>query len=142
MNFIRKRLNKKGFTLVELLIVIAVLGIIAGIGVNTMSGVTETFKKKADIETARMIVRQIEIKVLTGDADLTGGLDAAACLKAFGESAYPDPQLGGKFEFTVTEAGVVTAKVINGTGDTAKTTVLADATSATEDITIATKAIE
>ena len=66
IKFFQKRMNKKGFTLVELLIVIAVLGIIAGIAVPSMSGVTDTFKRKADIETARIAVRQVEVMAMAG----------------------------------------------------------------------------
>lgn len=67
MNFFKKRLNKKGFTLVELLIVIAVLGIIAGIGVNSMSGITSTFKVNADKQTCEQLARVIEVQVLAGE---------------------------------------------------------------------------
>lgn len=67
IKFFKKRLNKKGFTLVELLIVIAVLGIIAGIGVNSMSGITDTFKKKADTETAKMLARNLEVQIMAGN---------------------------------------------------------------------------
>lgn len=66
-NFIRKRMDKKGFTLVELLVVIAVLGIIAGIAIPRMTGVTASFKQKADIETARNIARQVELRIQMGD---------------------------------------------------------------------------
>lgn len=71
MNFFKRRLNKKGFTLVELLIVIAVLGIIAGIGVNSMSGITDTFKEKADAQTCEQLARVIEVQVLAGTLDLS-----------------------------------------------------------------------
>jgi len=67
IKFFRKRMNKKGFTLVELLIVIAVLGIIAGIAVPSMSGVTSSFKKKADIETAKIAARQVEVYTMMGE---------------------------------------------------------------------------
>jgi len=66
IKFFRKRMNKKGFTLVELLIVIAVLGIIAGIAVPSMSGVTDSFKFKADVETARIAAKQVEIYTMMG----------------------------------------------------------------------------
>lgn len=63
--------NTKGFTLVELLIVIAVLGMLAAIGVSSMNGITNTFKKKADIENANIIARKIEIEVLAGEITAT-----------------------------------------------------------------------
>ncbi len=64
---LNKLKNKKGFTLVELLVVIAVLGIMAGIGLNSMSGITDIFKKKADEKTCEQIARVVEIKVMTGE---------------------------------------------------------------------------
>jgi len=75
-NFFRKRLNKKGFTLVELLIVIAVLGIIAGIGINSMGGLTDNIKVKADTENAKMMVNAIETRILAGV--ITGVADGAS----------------------------------------------------------------
>ena len=72
IKFFRKRMNKKGFTLVELLIVIAVLGIIAGIAVPSMSGVTDSFKRRADVETATIAIKQIEVYSMMGEwADRT-----------------------------------------------------------------------
>lgn len=63
-----KENKKKGFTLVELLIVIAVLGIISGIGINSMQGVVDTFKRKADERTAEQIARNVEILVLAASS--------------------------------------------------------------------------
>ncbi len=59
--------NKKGFTLVELLVVIAVLGIMAGIGLNSMSGITTIFKQRADEKTCDQIARVIEVRLLAGE---------------------------------------------------------------------------
>jgi prepilin-type N-terminal cleavage/methylation domain-containing protein len=44
---------KKGFTIVELVIVIAVIGILSAILIPTFSGVTEDAKKKAAFANAR-----------------------------------------------------------------------------------------
>lgn len=79
-----KKNKKKGFTLVELLIVIAVLGIISTIGLTSMQGVVDTFKEKADEKTAEQIARQVEFYVLAGiiksDTDDVENID------------YPDSQ--------------------------------------------------
>jgi len=129
---IMKRINnKKGFTLVELLIVIAVLGIIAGIGVTSMSGVTKTFKEKADVETARMVARQIEIQVMAGELSLpatTAQVDTAIT------DAYPTPQLGGAFTFAVAADGVVTV--------IANSQTIASSATTDADITISTKKVQ
>lgn len=44
----KMRLNKKGFTLVELVIVIAILAILAVVAVPVVSGITEKANKSAD----------------------------------------------------------------------------------------------
>lgn len=83
-----KKNKKKGFTLVELLIVIAVLGIISGIGINSMQGVVDTFRQKADERTSEQIARNVEILVMagkiTGDVSAVDGID------------YPDSQSTGE----------------------------------------------
>ena len=48
-----KRNNKKGFTIVELVIVIAVIGILATIMIPTFSNITKNAQDKADIAEAR-----------------------------------------------------------------------------------------
>lgn len=115
MSFIRRKLNKKGFTLVELLIVIAVLGIIAGIGVNSMTGVTNTFKIKADEKTAEILSRSVEILVLAGD--LTPGTDdaAAATKKILDDIKAAECQTvsGGTFEVTTFNANATDNIVIS-----------------------------
>lgn len=56
--------NKKGFTLVELLIVIAVLGIIAAIAVPRFTGVLSGVKNKAEVSSAKMIVKEVEAEFM------------------------------------------------------------------------------
>ena len=73
--FMNRESNKKGFTLVELLIVISILSFIAAIGINSMKSISDAFKNKADIETSNIIARKIEIEVLAGDiAETTTGI--------------------------------------------------------------------
>ena len=54
------RMNKKGFTLVELLAVIAILGIILVIAVPKINNYIDSNKKNTFIVNARNIIRQIE----------------------------------------------------------------------------------
>lgn len=59
---IQKYLKKKdGFTLVELIVVLAVLGIIAGIAVPRFTDVQKNSKWKADIATAAIIANAAEL---------------------------------------------------------------------------------
>ena len=48
-----KRNNKKGFTIVELVIVIAVIAILAAVLIPTFTGVTERAKESAAMQNAR-----------------------------------------------------------------------------------------
>lgn len=74
IKMIQKNMNKKGFTLVELIIVIAVMAILAAIVVPRMSGITETFKERADERTCDTIAREIEVMLQLGNApDPTDG---------------------------------------------------------------------
>ncbi|BEP28979.1 type II secretion system protein [Helicovermis profundi] len=109
LKFFGKRLrNKKGFTLVELLVVIAVLGIIAGIAIPKMTGVTTMFKDKADVATAENILRQAEVMVqsgnLTDTATTTERLMTTGDGSEFGEAITSTPQsIAGTFIITVVD---------------------------------------
>lgn len=55
----KKVRNKKGFTLIELIVVIAILGILAGIAVPRFSQVSGDAQEKADEATARTILSAV-----------------------------------------------------------------------------------
>jgi type IV pilus assembly protein PilA len=63
--------NEKGFSLIELLIVIAILGIISAIAFLTLTGVINSSRQKVDYKNAALIERAIEAYIfLTEDAKL------------------------------------------------------------------------
>lgn len=78
--FLHKR-NKKGFTLVELVIVVAVLAIIAGIAIPTVHNVIDNANNAADASNAQ----SIELAIKTAQSELaannTTPSDAIAKLK-------------------------------------------------------------
>lgn len=72
----RKGLNKKGFSLVELLIVIAIMGVLAVIAFSAFNGVFAKSKKKADEQQAKAIEHSIKMLVTeTGIPDLVANDD-------------------------------------------------------------------
>ncbi len=65
----RKMMNKKGFTLVELMIVVVILGILVAIAVPIYSAVTENAKRKACQGNIRIIRSNMASYVMTGGDD-------------------------------------------------------------------------
>jgi len=68
----RKMMNKKGFTLVELMIVVVILGILVAIAVPIYSAVTKNAKKKACAGNIRIMRSNLASYVMTGGDD--GGM--------------------------------------------------------------------
>lgn len=74
----RKILNKKGFTLVELIVVMAVIAIIAAISVPRFLGVQEQAKIDADISTASMIAKASELYIVSENIALPATTDTTS----------------------------------------------------------------
>ncbi len=71
--------NKKGFTLVELVIVIAIIGILAAVAIPKFTGVRQDAKDKADVATIRTINNAIELYCAKENKEtFVGATDAAA----------------------------------------------------------------
>lgn len=63
--------NEKGFTLVELIVVMAVLAVISAIAVPRFLGVQEDAKVEADYATAAMLGKAAELYLVNDDNTIT-----------------------------------------------------------------------
>ncbi len=62
MKLMRKKLNKRGFSLIELIVVIAILAIIAAVAIPRFAGIQERSTIKADAATAAEIINAARIQ--------------------------------------------------------------------------------
>lgn len=64
--------NKKGFSLVELVIVIAIMGVLAAVAISMFTGMIQRSRRQADVVRAQQIQKAIVTYIAeTGDGDLS-----------------------------------------------------------------------
>jgi prepilin-type N-terminal cleavage/methylation domain-containing protein len=66
-----KKLNKKGFTLAELLIVVAIIGVLVAISIPIFTSQLEKARDAADAANLRAAYAEASAKVLEGENDVT-----------------------------------------------------------------------
>ena len=64
-----KKMNKKGFTLMEMLIVIAIIAILIAIAIPTFTAALEKSRQKTDLANARALKSLVVAQYMAGDEE-------------------------------------------------------------------------
>lgn len=117
----KKIRNNKGFTLVELIVVLAVLGIIAAIAIPKFTGVQDDATIKADATTAYSIIKAARLQETMTGSKVTHYTGASGPGEVDLDTTYFDtsiaPQSGGTYSI---EGGSGANYVVKWTPDTGK----------------------
>jgi type IV pilus assembly protein PilA len=108
--------KKKGFTLIELIIVIAIIAILAAIAIPKFGAVRTDANLAADKANAKIIATAVTTAVANGDitdVDATIATDNANVIKYIDGGTMPKPKTGAAFSIAYTKVGGV---VITTTG--------------------------
>lgn len=118
---LKKKLNKKGFSLVELIVVIAIMAILAAIIIPTVTNKINDANKGSANQAASGVANGIQSDITSINAGLTTNLTYLTDGKAV-NTTYATPFEQGNATVTISDdtAGyiTVTAKVGNQTSDT------------------------
>ncbi len=79
---LKKRLNQKGLTLIELLAVIVILAIVAAIAIPAIGGIIANSRDKAVLADASAIISGAKLANTAGECDLTSPATGNECNQA------------------------------------------------------------
>lgn len=66
----KNKANKKGFTIMEMLIVVAIIAVLAAILIPTFNGALVKSKEAADVANIRAGYAELQVKMLTDNAEV------------------------------------------------------------------------
>lgn len=92
---LKKLNNKKGFTLMEMLIVVAIIAVLVAIAIPVFNGALTKSKEAADVANVRALYAEWQVGILTENQDIP----------ADKEKFLAGPDNNGATEFTFNYAG-------------------------------------
>ena len=102
--------NTKGFTLMEMLIVVAIIAILIAIAIPTFTTQLEKAREAADIANIRSAYSEAMVKYLDGDATPATTPAMTQTKEGWDHVTWPD-YLGGKDDCKPTKGDTVTVTV-------------------------------
>lgn len=66
----KKKANKKGFTIMEMLIVVAIIAVLVAIAIPTFNGALTKSKEAADVANIRAAYAELQVAMLTNNAPI------------------------------------------------------------------------
>lgn len=73
---LKKLNNKKGFTLMEMLIVVAIIAVLVAIAIPVFNGALTKSKEAADVANVRALYAEWQVGILTENKDIPADKDA------------------------------------------------------------------
>lgn len=96
---LKKLNNKKGFTLMEMLIVVAIIAVLVAIAIPVFNGALTKSKEAADVANIRAAYAEWQVKMLTENEDVPN--DATALMTSNGTTTTLN--YNGKLTYTAAQ---------------------------------------